>query len=135
LTHGGLFLTGSGSGPLAVATGGKFVQEVNAVALAVEHQHPDVRSVIELGGQDAKIILFKEDTRTRQKTAGTSMNDKCASGTGATIDKCMIKVGAEPGFASALHFRRQHVASRRGQMRRLRRDGHPQPGEVGHSQG
>src|SRR5207248_301677 len=99
-----MFLTGSGSGPLAKPTGAKFVQEVNAVTLAVEHLHPDVLSVIELGGQDAKIIMFKEDARTRQKTAGASMNDKCASGTGATIDKCMIKVGAEPGFAPALHF-------------------------------
>src|SRR5215471_14371100 len=50
---------GSGSGPLAGPTGGKFVQEVNAVTLAVEQLHPDVGSVIELGGQDAKIIMFK----------------------------------------------------------------------------
>ncbi len=112
-----VFLTGSGSSPLAAPIGGKFVQEVNAVTLAVEHGHPDVRSVIELGGQDAKIIMFKEDARTGQKTAGTSMNDKCASGTGATIDKCMIKVGAEPGFASALHFddaKLHHVAAKCG---------------------
>ena len=39
-----MFLTGSGSGPLAKPTGGKFVQEVNAVTLAVEHLHPDVES-------------------------------------------------------------------------------------------
>ena len=112
-----LFLTGSGSGPLAPSTGGKFVQEVNAVTLAVEHKHPDVLSVIELGGQDAKIIMFKEDKNTGQKTAGTSMNDKCASGTGATIDKCMIKVGAEPGFATSLHFddeKLHHVAAKCG---------------------
>ena len=41
-------------------TGAKFVQEVNAVTLAVEKLHPDVGSVIELGGQDAKIIMFRE---------------------------------------------------------------------------
>jgi predicted CoA-substrate-specific enzyme activase len=112
-----MFLTGSGSGPLAAPTGGKFVQEVNAVTLAVEHKHPDVRSVIELGGQDAKIIMFKEDEKTGQRTATTSMNDKCASGTGATIDKCMIKVGAEPGFATSLHFNDEalhHVAAKCG---------------------
>ncbi len=112
-----MFLTGSGSGPLEKPTGGRFVQEVNAVTLAVEHKHPDVLSVIELGGQDAKIIMFKEDKNTGQKTAGTSMNDKCASGTGATIDKCMIKVGAEPGYATALHFddgKLHHVAAKCG---------------------
>ena len=112
-----MFVTGSGSGPLAAPTGGKFVQEVNAVTLAVEHKHPDVRSVIELGGQDAKIIMFKEDEKTGQRTATTSMNDKCASGTGATIDKCMIKVGAEAGFATSLHFKDDalhHVAAKCG---------------------
>jgi predicted CoA-substrate-specific enzyme activase len=113
-----MFLTGSGSGPLAPPTGGKFVQEVNAVTLAVEHKHPDVQSVIELGGQDAKIIMFKVAAEEDgQKTATTSMNDKCASGTGATIDKCMIKVGAEPGFATSLHFNDEklhHVAAKCG---------------------
>ena len=79
------FVTGSGAGPLAVPLGARFVQEVNAVTLAVETLHPDVGSVVELGGQDAKIIVFKE-TEAGGKTASTSMNDKCASGTGATID-------------------------------------------------
>ena len=112
-----IFLTGSGAGPLATPTGGKFVQEVNAVTLAVERKHPDVLSVIELGGQDAKIIMFKQSEQTGQKTALASMNDKCASGTGATIDKCMIKVGAEPGFATTLHFddkKLHHVAAKCG---------------------
>ena len=74
-------------------------------------------SVIELGGQDAKIIMFRQDANTGAKTASTSMNDKCASGTGATIDKCMIKVGAEPGFATSLHFsdeKLHHVAAKCG---------------------
>src|SRR5688500_15797409 len=43
-----LMLTGSGASPLCDPTGGSFVQEVNAVTLAVEHAHPDVLSVIEL---------------------------------------------------------------------------------------
>src|SRR3569623_474019 len=54
------FITGSGATPMVGPSGAKFVQEVNAVTLAVEELHPDVGSVIELGGQDAKIIIFKE---------------------------------------------------------------------------
>src|SRR5450755_3145194 len=99
-----MFLTGSGAAPLCASTGGKFVQEVNAVTLAVEHLHPDVGSVIELGGQDAKIIMFKEDSKTGDKTALASMNDKCASGTGATIDKCFLKVNAPPELVTTLRF-------------------------------
>jgi activator of 2-hydroxyglutaryl-CoA dehydratase/predicted nucleotide-binding protein (sugar kinase/HSP70/actin superfamily) len=138
-----IFLTGSGAGPLCAATGGKFVQEVNAVTLAVEHLHPDVGSVIELGGQDAKIIMFKDAGRRPTsasppdaahasehgegdgegkdpgagKTAVASMNDKCASGTGATIDKCFLKVNAPPELVTSLHFddsKLHHVAAKCG---------------------
>jgi predicted CoA-substrate-specific enzyme activase len=141
-----IFVTGSGSGPLAVPVGGKFVQEVNAVTLAVEHLHPDVGSVIELGGQDAKIIMFKEGAKkvvlpmvedshatthgisadppavevkdeVVGKTAIASMNDKCASGTGATIDKCFLKVNAPPEMVTSLHFdptKLHHVAAKCG---------------------
>ena len=45
-----MFMTGSGGGNIADLIGAKFVQEVTAVALAVEKQHPEVYSVIELGG-------------------------------------------------------------------------------------
>src|SRR6266496_2323528 len=111
------FITGSGAGPLAVPIGSKFVQEVNAVTLAVEKLHPDVGSVIELGGQDAKIIIFHEDEKTGDKTAAPSMNDKCASGTGATIDKCMIKVGLPAERVVGVHFddsKLHHVAAKCG---------------------
>jgi predicted CoA-substrate-specific enzyme activase len=111
------FITGSGGGPIAEHIGAKFVQEVNAVTMAVETLHPDVGSVIELGGQDAKIIIFKVNEETGDKQALTSMNDKCASGTGATIDKCMIKVGMPQGEVAKLHFddsKLHHVAAKCG---------------------
>lgn len=112
-----VFITGSGSGPIAEHIGAKFVQEVNAVTMAVEQLHPDVGSVIELGGQDAKIIIFKVNEETGNKQAMTSMNDKCASGTGATIDKCMIKVGMPMEEVGKLHFndsKLHHVAAKCG---------------------
>jgi activator of 2-hydroxyglutaryl-CoA dehydratase/predicted nucleotide-binding protein (sugar kinase/HSP70/actin superfamily) len=111
------FITGSGSGPLREPIGARFVQEVNAVTMAVDHLHPDVRAVIELGGQDAKIILFQENEQTGDKRAISSMNDKCASGTGATIDKCMIKAGMDPDEATRLPWdpsKLHHVAAKCG---------------------
>ena len=87
-----VFMTGSGGGGIATLIGAKFVQEVNAVSLAVEKLHPEVGSVIELGGQDAKIIIFKEDPETGRKKKIPSMNDKCAGGTGAVIDKINAKL-------------------------------------------
>jgi activator of 2-hydroxyglutaryl-CoA dehydratase/predicted nucleotide-binding protein (sugar kinase/HSP70/actin superfamily) len=112
-----VFITGSGGSPIAPHIGAKFVQEVNAVTMAVEKLHPDVGSVIELGGQDAKIIMFKENKETGDKTAQTSMNDKCASGTGATIDKCVLKVGMPREEVPQLKFdptKLHHVAAKCG---------------------
>ena len=62
-----MFITGSGGGGIGPRIGAKFVQEVNAVSLAVEKLYPEVGSVVELGGQDAKIIVFKEDPETGRR--------------------------------------------------------------------
>lgn len=112
-----IFATGSGAGPLCGPLGARFVQEVNAVAMAVEALHPDVRSVVELGGQDAKILMFKENVQTGDKQAWASMNDKCASGTGATIDKCFVKAGVPIEVARGITFnpdKLHHVAAKCG---------------------
>ncbi|MDH3197812.1 MAG: acyl-CoA dehydratase activase-related protein [Candidatus Krumholzibacteria bacterium] len=90
------FVTGSGGATITPHLGAKFVQEVNAVCLAVEKLHPEAGSVIELGGQDAKIIVFKEDLETGRKKKIPSMNDKCAGGTGAVIDKINAKLRIPP---------------------------------------
>jgi len=91
-----MFITGSGGASVGRWTGAKFVQEVNAVSLAVEKLHPEVNSVVELGGQDAKIIVFKADPETGRKKKIPSMNDKCAGGTGAVIDKINAKLKLPP---------------------------------------
>ena len=111
-----VFITGSGAAPLREPLGAKFVQEVNAVTMAVQELHPDAGSVIELGGQDAKIIIYK-DGDGGDKRAIASMNDKCASGTGATIDKCLIKVGMPRDELALLRWdgsRLHHVAAKCG---------------------
>src|SRR5579864_756122 len=87
-----VFITGSGGNGVSKHIGAKFVQEVNAVSLAVEKLYPECGSVIELGGQDAKIIIFKKDPETGRKKKLPSMNDKCAGGTGAVIDKINAKL-------------------------------------------
>lgn len=111
-----VYITGSGASRIAPTINARFVQEVNAVVLAVEHNHPDVRAVVELGGQDAKIIHFKQ-SEDGKKSVLTSMNDKCASGTGATIEKCTMKVGMESEDVQKLVFetdKLHHVAAKCG---------------------
>ena len=73
-------LTGSGSLGLTKAISIPFVQEVVAVAEAIEKKAPQTDVVIELGGEDAKIIYFRGGLDER-------MNGVCAGGTGSFIDQ------------------------------------------------
>jgi predicted CoA-substrate-specific enzyme activase len=87
-----LFMTGSGGHHLAELLGARFIQEVAAVSQAVETSFPNVRSVIELGGQDAKMIVFQESAIPGRRKKIASMNDKCAGGTGVVIEKIAAKL-------------------------------------------
>ena len=112
-----MFITGSGGNALSPLIGAKFVQEVNAVSLAVEKLHPEVNSVVELGGQDAKIIIFKADGENGRRKKIPSMNDKCAGGTGAVIDKINAKLKIPPNELCNLGYKGikvHHVAGKCG---------------------
>lgn len=79
---------GSGGKPLAEAMQIAFIQEVVANAQAVKALYPQVRTAIELGGQDAKVVFFYLDQATGQLlVSDMRMNGSCAGGTGAFIDE------------------------------------------------
>ncbi len=73
-------ISGSAGLGLAKAADVPFVQEVFATAQVVEALEPNTDAVIELGGEDAKVIFFKGGLDER-------MNGSCAGGTGAFIDQ------------------------------------------------
>lgn len=77
-----LHITFSGSSGLGIATelGMPFVQEVFATSELVKTLEKDTNVVVELGGEDAKVIFFDHGTDER-------MNGTCAGGTGAFIDQ------------------------------------------------
>ena len=77
-----IFIALSGSAGLGLAddTGLPFVQEVFATGELIKQLQPDTSVVIELGGEDAKIIFFDGFMEQR-------MNGACAGGTGAFIDQ------------------------------------------------
>jgi len=111
-----LYVTGSGGRVIAPHLDAHYVQEVNAVTYAVERTQPGAGSIIELGGQDAKVIVWKEDP-SGGRTTQASMNDKCAGGTGATIDKIFDKIGLSMERAAQLRLEGltlHHVAAKCG---------------------
>ena len=75
-----LALTGSGAMSAAKFLGVNFIQEVVSCKRAVEKYIPKTDVVIELGGEDAKIIYFDQSIEQR-------MNGTCAGGTGAFLDQ------------------------------------------------
>ncbi len=78
-----LLFTGSGCGFIAPLVGGRIVQEVVAVAAAVEARHPRVRFVSEIGGEDMKTVFLSGEARNKQ----VLMQNVCSGGTGAFIEK------------------------------------------------
>ena len=89
--------TGSGSKPLADAAGVPFVQEVVANSLAVMKYYPSAKTAIELGGQDAKVIFFRQNKKTgRLEVSDMRMNGSCAGGTGAFIDEIAALLQVQP---------------------------------------
>ena len=85
-----VFFTGSGAGLIAPLVGGKVVQEVVAVAAAVEKLHPNVRFVSEIGGEDMKTIFFNGDGPSKSKQV--LMQSACSGGTGTFIEKTARKL-------------------------------------------
>ncbi len=89
--------TGSGSKPLADAAAVPFVQEVVANSLAVMKYYPSAKTAIELGGQDAKVIFFRQNKKTgRLEVSDMRMNGSCAGGTGAFIDEIAALLQVKP---------------------------------------
>ena len=97
-----MVITGSAGLGVSKASGIDFVQEVYATAAAVQEYHPDTDAVIELGGEDAKIIFFGGALEER-------MNGSCAGGTGAFIDQMSSLLDVTVGELNELSLRHEKI--------------------------
>ncbi len=84
-----LVISGSAGMGMAKSCQVDFVQEVYATKVAAEKNAPDTDVIIELGGEDAKIIFLNGAMEAR-------MNGSCAGGTGAFIDQMATLLGITP---------------------------------------
>lgn len=81
-------ITGSVGMGVSERCGLPFVQEVVAATNYVRAAHPEAKTMIDIGGEDAKVVFFSDGHATDLR-----MNGNCAGGTGAFIDQMAILLG------------------------------------------
>jgi predicted CoA-substrate-specific enzyme activase len=87
----GVGATGSGRSLAAAVTGADVVKnEITAHGVAAATFDPEIRTIIEIGGQDSKIILLRDGVIT-----DFAMNTVCAAGTGSFLDRQAERLGLE----------------------------------------
>lgn len=107
-----LAVTGSAGMGIAERCHLQFVQEVIAACRVAETRYPEAASLVDIGGEDAKMIFFEAN-----RPPDIRMNGSCAGGTGAFIDQMAVLLGVEVEKLGelALQATKKHpIASRCG---------------------
>ncbi|MDR2422002.1 MAG: acyl-CoA dehydratase activase, partial [Deltaproteobacteria bacterium] len=81
------YIVGTGYGRVAMSfphVGNQIVTEISCHAMGVHYLDPEVRTIIDIGGQDSKSIKVDPDSG---RVVSFVMNDKCAAGTGRFLEK------------------------------------------------
>jgi (R)-2-hydroxyacyl-CoA dehydratese activating ATPase len=81
----------TGYGRQRVAFAHTTITEITCHARGVHHLAPGTRTIIEIGGQDSKVIQLEEDGRVRD----FSMNDRCAAGSGRFLEVVASRLGVD----------------------------------------
>ncbi len=86
--------TGSGGQKAAKMLGGKFVNEIIAQSSSVAELYPNIKTVIEMGGEDSKLIFMdKKQGFSHSQLNDFAMNSLCAAGTGSFLDQQAKRIG------------------------------------------
>lgn len=103
----------TGSIGLAVAEQLKaeFVQEVVAATLYARNAHPKAKALIDIGGEDAKVVFFHGIANNPKGNGNMElrMNGNCAGGTGAFIDQMSVLMGIDNQKMSELAMHATHI--------------------------
>lgn len=90
----GIAITGTGGKLATGLIGGVFVNEIIAQATSTGALFPEARTVIEIGGEDSKLIILEKDPVTgHPRLADFEMNSICAAGTGSFLDQQARRIG------------------------------------------
>ncbi len=88
-------VTGTGGKQAAKLLGGVFVNEIIAQSSSIGALYPKVRTIIEMGGEDSKLIFMEENKEVVSKSqlSDFALNNLCAAGTGSFLDQQAKRIG------------------------------------------
>jgi len=115
----GVGTTGSGRYLAGVIVGADVIKnEITAHAVAASYYVPDVKTVLEIGGQDSKIIIIRDGIVT-----DFAMNTVCAAGTGSFLDQQASRLGIPITIVNGKQANSGECCTPRLSVRRLGRGG------------
>ncbi|UCH33264.1 MAG: CoA activase [Armatimonadota bacterium] len=101
-------VTGAGGKLLAELLDAYCVNEVVAQAAAAAVLHPDARTIIEIGGEDSKLVFLQPGDDGKPAIADFAMNTICAAGTGSFLDQQAHRLGLSIEEFGELALRSEH---------------------------
>ncbi|HFC98565.1 MAG TPA: CoA activase [Thermosulfurimonas dismutans] len=104
----GITCTGTAGKFISQILGVAFVNEVMAHARAVEHFHPEARTIIDIGGEDSKLIFIKHE-EGRFRIGDFALNTLCAAGTGAFLEQQAARLGYSIEEFSRLALKAENI--------------------------
>jgi predicted CoA-substrate-specific enzyme activase len=115
---GRLTMTGSGGRESAAALGAASVNEFRAVAEGMNVLHPEVRTVLEMGGASSKVIRTERDGDGSVRIEDYETNGECAAGTGLFFDQQVerLEIRVEDVTALVRDVRRSAAVAGRGSV-------------------
>jgi len=100
-------IVATGYGRKSITFADRAITEITCHAAGARYMNPEIRSIIDIGGQDSKVILLDETGRVRD----FAMNDKCAAGTGRFLEVMARALDVEISDFGSLSLAADHPAS------------------------
>jgi predicted CoA-substrate-specific enzyme activase len=102
---GRILATGYGRNAIEIAD--TTITEITCHAVGVRHLVPEVRTIIDIGGQDSKLVRLDANGKVRD----FAMNDRCAAGTGRFLEVVAGRLGIPVGELGAIASRSSSPAA------------------------
>lgn len=101
------YVVGTGYGRINIPFAGKNITEISCHGMGAFWTDPEIKTVIDIGGQDCKVIKLEPDGKVREFV----MNEKCAAGTGRFLEDTALALGLPVEELGPLSLRAENKAS------------------------